>query len=346
MSCVSSKKSQDELHLKQLKIVKKTQQKNAKSNSNKTNAGIQKKAGSIKMLSEPCYRFDKIYDRQEDAIFPFYQSKIVTESTGDRQKDKIDYTEDITFFKNVTKKYSKPFSKTYITQVPYQLSYKGNIFNPTKIDPIMKCFTHGKNDYRLRFGDYVIASEESGSISTIYEPIVSSVLDEDVDESLYFSDEAEMSRLDKSDSENEIDNDSEKEEDTNFEIDEMSSFLVSSPAKKSPMKQDMLFRSLQRNSSPIKKLHNERTGIPNNGSGGTKPKHLGSVYATYDNSMTISAKGIMKMVDESLVSSDTEIYNQSMSFMKKERTTFSSKLVINADDLISALDDEFEKPLN
>ncbi|TID30197.1 hypothetical protein CANINC_001204 [Pichia inconspicua] len=295
------------------------------------------------MLTEPNYKFDKIFSKQEDAIFPFFESKIVIERMADKQNDKIDYSEDITFYKNVTKKYTKPFNKNYIVQIPYQLSYKGNIFNPIKVDPTMKCFTHEKNDHKLRFGDFVIECEQNGAIRTVYEPVVSCVLNEDIDESLYFSDEAEISRLDNSDSEEEFENESDREEDTNLEIDAFSSFLLSSPKKKSPVKSDMLFRSLQRNISPIKNLHKERTGIISNN---LKPKALGSVYSTYDNSMTISAKGIMKMVDESLVSSDTEIYNQSTSYIKKERSAFNSKPVINAADLISALDEEFEKPIN
>lgn len=67
--------------------------------------------------------------------------------------------------------------------------------------------------------------------------------------------------------------------------------------------------------------------------------------------MTISAKAIMKMVDDSLVSSDTELYNHSCSFMtvksfgKCNQTGAKGDININAADLMGALSGEVDSPL-
>lgn len=74
-----------------------------------------------------------------------------------------------------------------------------------------------------------------------------------------------------------------------------------------------------------------------------KPK---TNYAKWDKSMTISAKAIMKMVDDSLVSSDTEMYNLSQSFLARTHAAPASGTVsINADDLNDALMEDMDAPL-
>ncbi|GMG39759.1 unnamed protein product [Ambrosiozyma monospora] len=64
-----------------------------------------------------------------------------------------------------------------------------------------------------------------------------------------------------------------------------------------------------------------------------------------DNSMTISAKAIMKMVDDSLVSSDTEFYTQTMTQIhaKASISNLNERVSINASDLESALKGTFEE---
>lgn len=143
-----------------------------------------------------------------------------------------------------------------------------------------------------------------------------------------------------------------------------------SSSSPSPKKQEqLLFRTIKNKTSPIKTLKTQRSGI--NLSQINKPikkniKHTN--YSKWDNSMTISAKAIMKMVDDSLVSSDTEIYNHSFSFMKNfsnnnnnnnnynnNGSIFNNKFTnqgilkddfsINENDLMNALNDVNETPL-
>lgn len=349
----NNKNNKNDLSLKQLKIVKRAQSmKDNKFNSSNKNTAVQKKKlAAIKMVEEPNYKFDKLFANHGDSIFPYFHYQIESIDIHNRNADQIDYTKDNAHFKNVTKKYLMPFNKRYVDPIPYRVKGKDNIFNPKKVDPVMSCFHHSKAESTLRFGDFVIITEQAGSYSTFFEPVAHTILEQDIEESLYYSDEAEISRLDNSDSEEDEDIESDREIDTNFDVEDeaFSSFILSSPIKTttaSPLKHDLLFRKLLKNNSPTKNLNNERSGLLSSLQNNFKTNTLGSIYARYDNSMTISAKGIMKMVDESLVSSDTELYNQSFSFLKKERSCFNTIPVINADDLINALDGEFEKPVN
>lgn len=93
-----------------------------------------------------------------------------------------------------------------------------------------------------------------------------------------------------------------------------------------------------RNYSPTKNLQNQRIGLIKKPkiTSPKKTKTKNSNYSKFDNSMTISAKGIMKMVDDSLVSSDTELHS-SFSFM---RNTSNCVRSINALDLLNALKDD------
>lgn len=60
-----------------------------------------------------------------------------------------------------------------------------------------------------------------------------------------------------------------------------------------------------------------------------------------DNSMTISAKAILRMVDDSLVSSDTSLYSQSlMSISQLNSNVRSRPISIDANDLKKVLTDE------
>lgn len=119
----------------------------------------------------------------------------------------------------------------------------------------------------------------------------------------------------------------------------------------SPQKQDLLFRTLKNKNSPVKALKSQRSGV--NLTQVSKPKkNKHTNYAKWDNSMTISAKAIMKMVDDSLVSSDTELYNHSHSFVAMRSFSKGNQahakedgLNINAADLIGALSGEMDSPL-
>ncbi|QPG76635.1 hypothetical protein FOA43_004027 [Brettanomyces nanus] len=64
----------------------------------------------------------------------------------------------------------------------------------------------------------------------------------------------------------------------------------------------------------------------------------GHLSERLDNSMTISAKAILKMVDDSLVSSDTSLYSQSLVSIGQMRG--KEDVNINEDDLKNVLDDE------
>lgn len=130
----------------------------------------------------------------------------------------------------------------------------------------------------------------------------------------------------------------------------------------SPQKMNSLFRTLKNKSSPIKALNTQRSGINltpiSKPIRKTKHNHHGNNnYSKFDNSMTISAKAIMKMVDDSLVSSDTEIFNNSYSYIAMKSFNRGNNqsqvhsqhnnddISINAADLMSALNDVGESPL-
>lgn len=205
---------------------------------------------------------------------------------------------------------------------------------------------------------------------------------EDDEELLYLSEENEISRLensdlDMSDDEEENELDIQSYDDHNVSIELMNSSFIGekippssvfnlksetesninknytlSPSKKdslintSPQRQELLFRTLKNKSSPIKALSSQRSGI--NLPQISKPRHTN--YSKLDNSMTISAKAIMKMVDDSLVSSDTEIYNHSHSLLTmKNKLNCSIKddvnISVNAADLMDALKDDVDSPL-
>ncbi|KAG0690270.1 blue light receptor [Pichia californica] len=130
----------------------------------------------------------------------------------------------------------------------------------------------------------------------------------------------------------------------------MNNNIVTSPQKQ----ENNLFRALKNKSSPIKSLKNQRSGINLTPISKSIKKIKHTNYSKWDNSMTISAKAIMKMVDDSLVSSDTEVFNHSLSFMKSfnkcnniNSSINNSKedFNINANDLMDALNDESETPL-
>lgn len=288
----------------------------------------------MKMIDEPNYRFSKIYSNPKDIINPFYEYTQLGPITPD-----IDLTSNISFFKNIVKKYNKPLNISYTEQLSYTVSQNGKIIKPhSQIDPVLQCFKHQARDKHLKFGDYLITVEQDGVARMELEPKSKAnpkYVDDNVDEEeLYKSDEGETSRLENSDLDF-----SEDESDMDIELDiNVDSPLISSPIKKqtSPEKQfegNNIFRTMKNNASPIKSLQQKRTGVVN------KPVKKFN-YAKFDNSMTVSAKAIMKMVDDSLVSSDTELYNNSLSFMKNTHTTGSKNIFnlnINEDDLMSAM---------
>lgn len=383
---------------------------------------------SNKMLDSPSYKFPRIFEEETDILFPFYNCRIEREQKNLKANEvKLDFTNDLTFHKNITKKYSKPVEveklvprrlfKDDSTQQPtlaFNIFFRGD--NDTSADPVMDTFMHMKSENQLRFGEYLLTIGKDGSVSSKYTPIdetedaflVSGRPDEQDfnDEVLYRSDEGEVSRLENSDlditesEESEVELDLElelKDEedealDGNFSISNSSlisqsvpsyaidnlqnGFLTNdkkskssathmppSPLKRavanhshnsssasSPQKQELLFRTLKNKSSPIKALKSQRSGV--NLTQVCKPKkHKHTNYAKWDNSMTISAKAIMKMVDDSLVSSDTELYNHSCSFMtvksfsKCNQTGAKGDININAADLMGALSGEVDSPL-
>lgn len=375
---------------------------NSAGNLNKSNP-------ASKMQEYPNYKFGKMFENADDIIFPYYHTALATENIYTKNNElKLDFTNDITYFRNTIRKYSKPIDYKYISK------HEFNIFNNFKnqTDPIEKCFRHMPGENKLRFGDFSITVETDGVYTKAFEPVNEKRdSSDDIDEVLYRSDEGETSRLENSDlditddeiSDGEVSRkfdgfeevgDDEREDDDNNDSDyegNNSSILnsslisqnvqgnppigfpsalltnkpdamISSPIRNapvSPQKQELLFRTLKNKSSPIKALKTQRSGLNLNQVTKAKTKSLSQKntnYSKWDNSMTISAKAIMKMVDESLVSSDTELYNHSFSFLgaKANRNLNSAStnpatdgvfnigdrdISINAADLLFALND-------
>jgi hypothetical protein len=396
-------------NLRPLKIVKRTQNNNFNIRSNNENINphilhqkiTQTKmettdTNPMKMADEPSYRFNRIFQSTADMVDPFYQYPFINNSNNNyyskknnNNELKLDFTNDITFFKNVVKKYSKPINIKYIEQIPYQVkssSAKKTIFNSNlPVDPLMGCFIHSKNENTLRFSDFLMTVAQDGTSTMEYSPNPILKYDKQfnnnnynnniADEILYQSDEGENSRLENSDldaTDDDDDDDNDSDMDLDLDLNDQNCSIInssmindlpptsisnptlSSPKKKnnpsSPLKQELLFRTLKNKTSPMKDLTSQRFG--HNLSQIKKPKvkstkNSHTNYAKFDNSMTISAKAIMRMVDDSLVSSDTELYNNSLSFLKTSgkvnsnnyKNTFSN-FNINATDLISALNDE------
>lgn len=294
---------------------------------------------AVKMIDEPNYRFNKIFSNPKNIINPFYEYTHFGAITDD-----IDLTGNISFFKNIVKKYNKPLNISYVEPITYTISRKGKIIKPqSQLDPISQCFKHSSGDNQLRFGDYLFIVEQDGIAEMKLDPIpkmtskyVDYNYDTEEEERLYKSDEGETSRLENSD----IDL-SEDESDVDIELDiSVDTPIVSSPIKnqnslKKQFQDNNVFKTIKNKASPIKSLKEKRFGMANKPAGKFN-------YSKFDNSMTISAKAIMKMVDDSLVSSDTEVYNNSLSFMKNTTTTINTSknifnLNINEDDLMSAM---------
>ena len=365
-------------------------------------------SSSVPKMSEyPSYRFNKIIQEESDMLFPFYRSGLKTENVRLRNNEpKLDFSNDITFFKNVTKKYKRPMVFKYIniTDVTGTKRSCKNVFNDAcgAPDPILACFTHMKHENNLRFGDNLITVNFNGSYDMKHNPVQPVTLsnDDEDDEVLYHSDEGECSRLENSDLDDstekgsdldldlgsdidiDIDVDASIEDDDNddshFDIAEdsiLNSSMISqgmptfpdalhgkgirtpngSPSKRvhtstepsrSPVKQETLLRTLKGKISPIKTLQNRRAGHINKSNGNESSKPVKFNYAKWDNSMTISAKAIMKMVDDSLVSSDTEMYNQTCSFLAMKAgksgavSGLGKEVQIDAADLMDALNGE------
>lgn len=323
-----------EQSLKPLKIVRRTTAKENTSIREKVKKNV---SSCARMTAEPDYKFNNILQNEQDAVYPFFYSDIQTNEVYLKNKQpKLDFTTDVTFYRNVVKKYTKPVNYKYIPVV-------GGKRQPLD-DPVLQCFTKTKQDSQLQFGDYLLNVSQSGAANLKYEPLENVQYSDD--EVLYRSDEGEVSRLENSD----LDNDSEADMTETDGEDEMEISLgpsnlmdadvltpstprrsVNNHLKTSPKRQETLLRTLA-NKSPIKRLTNERLN---------KSKHMN--YSKFDSSMCISAKAIMKMVDDSLVSSDTEIYNQSYTSAHAHGNPFNSlknvDFSINASDLISALND-------
>ena len=396
--------------LVKLNNVRKQSKFNNKSNISKINTD-----NNLKMLEIPNYRFNKIINNENDVIFPFYECPLKTDNIYKNNELKLDFTGDITFFKNVTKKYCNPIKFKYIKQE--------NVTNMND-DPMKDFFMHGKDDNKIKFGDNVVLINGNGTHSMIRDVEFQSEFgfrecDEieynENDEILYASDEDEVSRLENSDLDGSIDKDEsesdedissnnsnltfdldlvmdmdmdmdmdnnsykEEEEDdddnelisqnisSSFVLDNLNEFkkaTMISPTKRtvilssnknhgksnnimsrvnddSPKKQETILRKLKNNSSPIKNLKTHRSGNIINSI--KKPNRTN--YSKWDSSMTISAKAIMKMVDDSLVSSDTEVYNHSYSYLAIKNSNNKGKslldnISINAADLMCALNDE------
>jgi hypothetical protein len=363
-------------------------------------------SSSVPKMSEyPNYRFNKIIQEESDMLFPFYRSGLKTENVHLRNNEpKLDFSNDITFFKNVTKKYKRPMVFKYIKIADVTGTKRSckNVFNDAcgAPDPILACFTHMKHENNLRFGDNLITVNLNGSYEMKHSPVQPVTLsnDDEDDEVLYHSDEGECSRLENSDLDDSTEKDSDLDldlgsdididvdasvegddnDDSHFDIAEdsiLNSSMISqgmptfldalhgkgirtpngSPSKRvhtstepsrSPVKQETLLRTLKGKISPIKTLQNHRAGHINKSNGNESSKPIKFNYAKWDNSMTISAKAIMKMVDDSLVSSDTEMYNQTCSFLAMKAgksgavSGLGKEVQIDAADLMDALNDE------
>ncbi|OWB62488.1 hypothetical protein B5S31_g3443 [[Candida] boidinii] len=323
----------------------------------------------------PVYNFAKFYNYPFESMFPFYTPKI-NESAC---KDGIDFTSTRQFTRNHVKKYHKPVECVNYCEV-----------NTKNVDPIDKIFSKSKNGLKvtacsqksdninktdfassLTFGNKKITVDNRGTMKISEIPVTDT--EPTKKETFIFHNNGKLvlTPFSPKKSVNFIQNGTPKTK--------MSASLSPSPCKLLSPKPLIL-----NSGNPITTPSSLRTARSQQNLQSTLLKTLSSptlirksanIFQTspvvskekrnnkiskkkrkdrIDNSMTVSAKAIMKMVDDSLVSSDTDTYTQSFTNSIRDLNcelyqtgtgVVREPISINADDLFLAknYEDEFDE---
>ncbi|GMF51150.1 unnamed protein product [[Candida] boidinii] len=323
----------------------------------------------------PVYNFTRLYHYPFESMFPFYTPKI-NESAC---KDGIDFTSTRQFTRNHVKKYHMPVECVNYCEI-----------NTKKVDPIDKIFNASKsglkvtacsqncdNDNKkdfassLTFGSKKITVDNRG-VMKVSQNLVNNAEPTKKETSIFHNNAKLFSTpFSPKKSVNFIQNGTPKTK--------MSTSLSPSPCKLLSPKPPILNsgnpittpsslrtarsqRNLQSTllktlSSPtlIRKAVNIFQTSPNvSKEKGTNKISKKKTRDRIDNSMTVSAKAIMKMVDDSLVSSDTDTYTQSFSNSIRDlncelhqtgASVVREPISISADDLFLAknFEDDFDE---
>ncbi|GME70437.1 unnamed protein product [Ambrosiozyma monospora] len=281
---------------------------------------------------KPSYKFSQIYQKQSEKMFPFMHLAHLIQNP----QDEIDFTLGTNFPSNLIKKYSQPLKDNYTQDVEFM---KPNLKIKDPMDAIFNAEKNRSlpNRKAIRFGEYEITVGDSGKVEEFVKkpevkPQVAVIPVPDTP----IGSKRSLQQMETIDS-----TPIELSEDAKDFPADLS--LLTSSSKSSIRSQNSVMMSpslgihCQSSVQPLTrcKFMNKRLKT-------LKVKHRNEKL---DNSMTISAKAIMKMVDDSLVSSDTEFYTQTMTQIhaKASISNLNEKVSINASDLESALKGTFEE---
>ncbi|VEU20068.1 DEKNAAC100112 [Brettanomyces naardenensis] len=275
---------------------------------------------------KPSYRFPEFFRKAYEKMFPFVE-KLHRE--GSMKERTMNLTSDVTFSRNSIKKFSQPFIPEYNSKIPQGQSLAGHS------DPAEAIFERVKNSNKgLECNGSRLNVLTNGSTELI----------ENSHQEYNISIGSKRSL--------------EEEEETNSNG---NSLLSTSNRSTSLPSMDTSSPSIKRLKStyrtPIKKTAPRINITPASVMGhynahNCLPPYLNQSYERLDNSMTISAKAILKMVDDSLVSSDTSLYSQSLASISQIntsrglRTGKKETININADDLQNVLIGDDDEDMN
>lgn len=294
--------------------------KSNKKTSTKVPNTINIRRKSVESLTEtPVYSHTPIYENIWDSQFPFYQPLEYQKKSNDN----IDFTCCIQFQRNPIKKYSKPIlllNKTPSTAKSLKTSLFGPLGKNGEIDPINSLFIHLPTERRMKFGYLQLDIDEFGKCQV-----------KDLPNSNNINNNNNNNNSNNNNNNNGID-----ELEAEIEDLKINEILSCNIVDKPKQKRNPFFYS----SSPVKDTSfKPKIKVKTN----SPKKSKNNYYSKWDKSMTISAKAIMKMVDDSLVSSDTEMYNLSQSFIARQ--DLDCNVSINANDLNDALMEEMDNPI-
>lgn len=264
------------------------------------------------MQDRPNYTFPVFFHNAYEKMLPFLEGlPRQLYEPKENTFKAVSLLSEVNFKRNSVRKYTKPYASGY--------RYKIMATKEVKMDPSEIIFSkHRSNDCSLEYGNWKLTIDKKGSVEKQQRQ------DDNYDNTV----DSKRSFLEM-DTENEDTTISELSG-VNLSLDSNSSVLIKRrrTAHKIPRK----------NITPML-LHVHQ------------PRHYLNNHERLDNSRTISAKAILKMVDDTLVSSDTSLYSQSFTNTSLGLTgkdvKYSKECVsINADDLKRVLVDEETQATN
>lgn len=279
------------------------------------------------LTPKPNYEHSTLFTTQYGSMYPFYTPKITKQPN-----DMIDYTACAQFGKNPIRKYSKPLEITS-GGVSTASSLKNNsMFGPLgkngEVDPIMPMFLHLPTESRLKFGYLQIDIDAFGKVHTKQLPQTSTTAPSTPIKTAN-KEAAAMRQLETA------------VEDLSIGSHPRPASSSSPRKRHSPMKVNPLLTILQNPFQPERpQLQAQQQQLfpvqKKTRKHGKSKFRSSSKYANFDRSMNLSSKAIMRLVDESLVSSDTELYSM-MSMTRDEETEAGPAVTISADEIAGAL---------